>query len=175
MNQQVTPIPLELRDIHLPDAISWWPLAPGWWISLVTTSAIILLFIIARKIYRSKQLKRDIHTELDEIKNIYQQTGDRSQLAKSLSILLRRASISYYPDTKSNIAGLTGQHWLTWLDKTTHNPKENKKFQSDIGKTLINAPYLPDNTELTFDAQALIDLSESWLLSNHKKTQVHAS
>jgi len=171
MNEQT----LNLRDIHLPDAISWWPLAPGWWMLITSTITVALIFIIARKIYRSKQLKRDIHTELDEIKNIYQQTQDKSQLAKSLSVLLRRASISYYPDTKNNIAGLTGKHWLTWLDETTYNPQENKKFQSNIGQTLINAPYLPDNTQLTFDAQTLIDLSESWLLSNHKKISAHTS
>ena len=22
----------QLRDIHLPEAVSWWPLAPGWWV-----------------------------------------------------------------------------------------------------------------------------------------------
>ena len=21
-----------LRDLHLPDALGWWPLAPGWWV-----------------------------------------------------------------------------------------------------------------------------------------------
>ena len=28
------PEQIPLRDLHLPDAISWWPLAPGWWIVL---------------------------------------------------------------------------------------------------------------------------------------------
>ena len=166
---------LDLRDIHLPDAISWWPLAPGWWILLASAIAIILVFIIAIKVYRSRRLKRDIHTELEGIKNTFQQTQNKSQLAKSLSILLRRTSISYYPETRSNSAGLTGERWLNWLDETTHSPQEDKKFQSDIGKTLITAPYLPDNTDLDFDAQALIDLSQHWLLSRHKKTQAHAS
>ena len=31
MNENAIP----LRDLHLPDAIGWWPLAPGWWGVLV--------------------------------------------------------------------------------------------------------------------------------------------
>jgi len=167
MNEQT----LNLRDIHLPDAISWWPLAPGWWILLTATICTILLVFIARRIYIKKQLKRDIHSELDKIKNTFRKTQDKSQLAKSLSVLLRRASISYYPGTKNNGAGLTGQQWLAWLDNTTQRPLDSKQFQSEAGKVLINAPYLPDNAELNFDAEALIDISEGWLLSKHKKMQ----
>ncbi|VAW50696.1 FIG00657500: hypothetical protein [hydrothermal vent metagenome] len=171
MNEQT----LNLRDIHLPDAISWWPLAPGWWILLIATVSIILFIFIARKIYISKQLKRDIHRELDDIKTLFQQTQNKSQLARSLSVLLRRASISYYPDTKNNGAGLTGQQWLSWLDNTTQHLQKTKRFQSDVGNVLINAPYLPENTDLDFDAETLIELSESWLLSKHKKMQVHST
>ena len=31
---------LPLRDLHLPEAVGWWPLAPGWWgvIAVVTAS-----------------------------------------------------------------------------------------------------------------------------------------
>jgi len=174
MNTQTPAIQLDLKDIHLPDAISWWPLAPGWWILLAVVICTILFIFIARKIYIKKQLKRDIHRELDKIKNIYQQTQNKSQLAKSLSVLLRRASISYYPDTRNNGAGLTGQQWLSWLDNTARRPQETKQFQSEVGNVLINAPYLPDNTDLDFDAEALIDISENWLLSKHKQMQGHS-
>ena len=30
---------LPLRDLHLPDAIGWWPPAPGWWVLFVLALA----------------------------------------------------------------------------------------------------------------------------------------
>jgi len=128
---------------------------------------IIAVIFILRKIYLGKQLKRDITAELENIKQQFQKTQNKSQLAKSLSILLRRASISYYPET--NIAGLTGEHWLAYLDKTNVKLSKKISFKSNAGKILLSAPYLPDNTKLDFDAQSLIYLCESWLLAPHKK------
>lgn len=172
MNEQtLSPQTLDLRDIHLPEPISWWPIAPGWWMLIASLFLIIAVIFILRKIYLGKQLKRDITSELENIKQQFQKTQNKSQLAKSLSILLRRASISYYP--KTNIAGLTGEHWLAYLDNTNVKLSEKNSFKNNAGKVLLSAPYLPDNTKLDFDAQSLIDTCESWLLAPHKKmTQV---
>ncbi len=175
MNQQT----LNLRDIHLPEPISWWPLAPGWWLLVTGLLLIIATVFISRKIYRSKQLKRDVNTELETIKQQFQQTQDKSQLAKALSILLRRANITYYSQNNfngENVAGLTGEDWLAWLDKT-HSKADsalttkNITFHSDSGRILITAPYMADKSKLNYDAPNLIRLCESWLLSPHKKTR----
>lgn len=168
MNEQT----LNLRDIHLPEAISWWPLAPGWWLLVAGFILMLAVIFISRKIYLKKQLKRDIKSELENIKQQFQQSKNKSQLAKSLSVLLRRASMSYYP--KMNIAGLTGEKWLSYLDQTRLNRASNsrsagKQFQSETGKVLLTAPYLPENARLEYDAQALIHLCESWLLAKHKE------
>lgn len=164
---------LDLRDIHLPDPVSWWPLAPGWWMALAAVLLIIAVIIIARKVYQGRQLRRDISAELELIKQQYRQTENKSQLARSLSVLLRRANISCYPET--NIAGLTGKHWLKHLDRTNTNRSADISFQSGTGEVLLNAPYLPEDTKLDFDAQTLIALCESWLMSTHSETQVRLS
>ncbi len=175
MNQQA----LNIRDIHLPEPITWWPIAPGWWLLALAVLIIFVSAFIVRKIYRSKQLKRDIHAELENIKQQFQQTQDKSQLAKALSVLLRRANMTYYSSNNSNnedVAGLTGEDWLIWLDQTHNKPDsalaaKNIKFQSNIGRILITAPYMADDAELNYDAQTLIQLCESWLLSPHKEAR----
>lgn len=172
MPDGLDPGTLQLRDIHLPEPISWWPLAPGWWISLAAIILIVAAVFIARKIYLGKQLRRDINSELELIKQQYQQLENKPQLARALSILLRRANISFYP--QSNIAGLTGEQWLQHLDSTNSKPLAEQAFQSETGKVLLSAPYMPDDAESDFDANQLISLCESWLTSTHNKTQVAA-
>lgn len=160
------PPPLELRDIHLPEPISWWPITAGWWFILVAIILVFISLLLVRKIRDSKQLKNEIHVELEHIKQQFQQSGNKIQLAKNLSILLRRASISYYPDT--DFAGLTGEHWLKHLDETLNSSTETNKFLGKTGEVLLTAPYLPEETKLDFDGPALISLCESWLMANHK-------
>ena len=168
----IQPGDLPLRDIHLPEPISWWPLAPGWWLTLAAIILLSAIFIVARKIYRSRQLSRDISSELQNIRQQYKQNGNKPRLARDLSILLRRANISYYP--KSDIAGLTGEQWLQHLDRTNARPRTDLTFQSETGQVLTSAPYLPDDAKLDFDADKLISLCESWLTSRHRETQVAA-
>ena len=158
---------LNLRDIHLPEPISWWPLAPGWWMLFAITLIITLTIYIAMKIYRSRQLKRDITSEFEQIKLQFENSQNKSQLAKSLSVLLRRANITYNP--ASNVAGLTSDNWLAWLDKTSKHSTADTRFQSDTGKILLSAPYLPDDATLDFNAKELIHLCETWLLTSHRK------
>ena len=167
-SEMSAPFVLELRDIHLPEPISWWPIAPGWWMVIASLIFITLVLLFIKRIYVNKQLNRDIKSELDIIKQQFQSSPNKSQLAKSLSILLRRACMTYYP--KTSIAGLTGNDWLNYLDNTNSGKRTDKKFQSDIGNILLSAPYLADDGQMNFDANTLIDLCESWLLSSHKQT-----
>jgi len=171
----LNPVNIQLRDIHLAETISWWPPAPGWWLLLASILLLMLMVfianIIARKTYFNRQLKRDIKAELEQLKQQFQHTQNKSILAKSLSALLRRASISYYPE--KDVAGLTGNDWLNWLD-AANTKKTKKKFQSDIGRILLTAPYssdknLTENNSTDNEVQELIDLCESWLRSAHTK------
>jgi len=155
---------LPLRDIHLPDAISWWPPAIGWWLLIGGLVVVIITFFLIKKIRQRKQLQK---TALAELKNIcarYESDNDKKVLAQSLSVLLRRASISYYP--RHNVASLTGEQWLHHLDNTTNK----KGFKTSAGHVLITAPYLPDDSNEAIDASSLISLCESWLHAQPHKT-----
>jgi hypothetical protein len=154
---------LPLRDIHLPEPVSWWPPAPGWWLLLLLCAAVIAGIFLFRQLRQRRRLKRTVLAELDKIKNQYNENHDVVQLVKALSVLMRRASISYYPRTSS--AALTGEQWLQHLDKTA----PRKEFEQGTGKILASAPYLPSNGRLDIDIKNLIGLCEDWLKSQPVK------
>jgi hypothetical protein len=145
---------LPLRDIHLPDPVSWWPLAPGWWVLLALLSIIVGFAFYMYRRYQRAALQRSAQHALRDIAAQWQKSADPQALARELSILLRRLCLSCYP--REQVAGLTGSAWLHQLD--TLLPGE--QFQNGVGHVLIDAPYA---REIQLDGDALLELCERWV------------
>lgn len=149
---------LNLRDIHLPNPISWWPPAPGWWALLILCLLIAFSVWLFRKIKESRSVRVAAFKELQIISADFTQKGDTHQLVKSLSVLLRRICLSYFP--RSDVAGLTGERWLTFLDNCLDWGKVSERFSQGAGRILITAPYQP---HATFDGEKLLNLCRHWI------------
>ena len=93
--------PLPLRDIHLPEPVSWWPPAPGWWLLLILSAVIITGIVVFKRVRKRRLLKRTALAELAMIRQQYHENHDRIALVKALSALMRRASISFYQRSSS--------------------------------------------------------------------------
>lgn len=152
MNNKVVDLPL--RDIHLPDSISWWPLAPGWLLILAAILACSIIAVIFIRKFRKPTLKKSAIKALDLIENTFQQNQDPKLCISELSRFLRRVVIS-----KNSLkhAGVTGQAWLQLLDK----PLKEPEFSQGIGKILLTGPYQP-NVERESVLQ-LINLCRKWV------------
>jgi len=156
MTQAVTP--LDIRDIHLPAPIDWWPLAPGWWILVSIILGLLVIGMIIFYWRRHHALCRSVQQHLKTIESKYQESQDAIQLVKSISVLLRRTSITSFPGAE--IASLTGQDWLSFLDEFLSKSPHENGFSSGVGKVLIEAPYNP-NCEV--NTEELLVLSRFWL------------
>jgi len=109
---------LPLRDIHLPDAISWWPLAIGWWvlILLFLISCFGIYVFIKKRQYKKQFAYRSFAlNELNNLRKKFKNENNSTELLRAVSALLRRIALSYLP--RENIASLTGQAWFTQLNK----------------------------------------------------------
>lgn len=143
----------ELRDIHLPNAISWWPPAPGWWLTAILIIVALVLLVLGIRYLLRPTMKKQAMTIINYIAKNYERTNDSKLCLTELSVLLRRVAI-----TKNSInAGLTGPAWLQYLDQGIGQPE----FSQGVGKVFLSGPYQPsfDNDHIP----QIIDLCKRWV------------
>ena len=130
------PTQLPLRDLHLPDPVGWWPLAPGWWIIIVlAVGGLGWLLYRGWQKYRYNAPRRYAIRSLAAIEAEYLADRNAARLGRQVSELLRRAMLAYAP--RDAVAGLTGEAWLQWLDQDLPVPY----FHTEGGKSLLALPY----------------------------------
>lgn len=153
------PLEIPLRDLHLPEMIGWWPLAPAWWFLIVLAIAglVFLLYRLFEK-WRRNASRRVALKELARIQHEYKDGVDEISLAIELSDLLRRTMLAYAP--RNEVAGLTGRSWLQWLDQGL----DDKPFSEGSGRNVESLPYrCPEGIEDDVDVQGLINAVKSRL------------
>ena len=146
----------QLYDIRDLDPVSWWPLAPGWWVLIV-----LVLLAAAAAYWRHWSYQRSWQGQtyrafvaLDKQLS----GGNAQQTAGALSMLLRRVAMQSF--SRAECAGLEGADWLRWL--TTKDPRGFDWVAR--GSLLIEAPYAPPGR--TYSAQSvkiLIDAAKRWV------------
>ena len=130
------PTQIPLRDLHLPEMIGWWTLAPGWWfLMMLGVAGLGYLLYQAFLKWRRNAARRIALRELSRIQNEYKHGVDETSLAIELSELLRRTMLAYAP--RDEVAGLTGASWLQWLDQGL----DDRPFSEGSGRDVESLPY----------------------------------
>lgn len=123
-----------LRDIHLPEAVSFWPLAPGWWL-LVWLLVVVLIALAILEWRRRQTLGYRAIQELKAIARDDERYADARAVAAATALLMRRILVTKMGSPAA--ASLTGDSWRTFLaDGKGGMPPE-------IGRFIALAPYLP--------------------------------
>ncbi len=152
------PEQIPLRDLHLPEAIGWWPLALGWWL-LIALAAVGIVFLIRAwlKVRSRSAARRFALRQLDAIVSQYEERKNPVEFGADLSELLRRTMLAYAP--RLNVAGLTGEAWLQWLDSGLAQPV----FSDGPGRQLLELPYRRPDAEI-----AVADLDQLVAAVRHR-------
>ena len=152
----------DLRDWHLPDPVSWWPPAPGWW--LVAVAALLGVWLVTRWWLgrrRATAAGRAASRELAALRQGLDADGDARRYAAAISRLLRRLALARYP--RERVAGLSGRGWLEFLDATGGGDG----FVEGAGRVLAEDAYraeIPDAAAL--DPERLHQLALDWVRAN---------
>jgi len=143
----------QLRDIHMPEPISWWPLTPGWFVlaGLVLCAGGIGFFY-----WHSKRRTTPLMRALMLIEYIQQQQEQDSNYNSliPLSELIRRVALSRFK--RAQVAHLYGHDWLVFLDKTGNTTL----FTQGHGQCLADGPY---QMHLEVNWQPLFACVKQWV------------
>lgn len=148
--------PLEqLRDIHMPAAVGWWPPAPGWWLLAFLLVGLIVAAIVWRVLrHRRLAYKREALAEWQAIHARYLNDKNAEALLADLSVLLKRTCITRYG--RDQAAGLAGEQWLAFLDQTG----KCTEFTQGPGRVLVSQRFTP---RPQFDGPELLNVTLTWL------------
>lgn len=106
-----------LHPLRQPEAIGWWPLAPGWWLLLVLGLAclMVLAYWLWRR-RRSSAYRRVALARLAALQDQYRRDQDPRQYLDQLNTLLKSVALHAYP--RRDVAALSGRPWLEFLNSS---------------------------------------------------------
>ena len=161
----------QLADIHLPEPVSYWPPAPGWWVLAVLL--LIGLVIFARYLMAKRERQKICQHAVAELDRCFERLGqtsdslDKAQLhyVNEVNSVLRRVALVHFPD--SNVAGLGGSAWVDFI----REKGDSSLLNEDIAAALSHGRF---QTRCDVDADDLNALGQAWIRSLYLQTNSSA-
>lgn len=144
----------DLHPLRLPAEIGWWPLAPGWW--LVICAMALLLAALAYWWHKHRKRNAYRRTALDQLAEINTLEEQDAWLTQ-INALLKSVAVHAFP--ARDIAALSGEPWLVFLNGSCSNSKDSTLFPDSFGAAVYSA------------APAIIDKDQLLRASRHWITQ----
>lgn len=160
----------QLKDVHLPEAISWWPMAMAWWVLLILVFGLLCAggWYLFRKHRRNKYRKSALH-ELNVSFEQWQTDSNNAAYLQRSNALLKRVLLHLETqspqgsDTGSS-AGLSGVSWAIRLNSVVKRPLSDSAINA-----LVDQSYKADPQA---DIEAVQVELRQWLINHrHSKSQ----
>jgi len=132
-----------LRDIHLPDPVSIWPLAPGAWLlgGVLLLLVAAAVFLVRTRRQRERSWPEAAAEELASIEATFVMQRDVVALATALSSLLRRSVLARFPQEK--LAAVHGDAWFELLcsDESARDTENSVRRSTRVVRELTETAY----------------------------------
>ena len=151
----------DLRDIHIPEPVSWWPPAPGWWLIF----AVLISIPVIIRWWRQRQARKMAAADtiafvtLESLRAEFSADQDIKKLLLGLSALLRRVAMTI--SSRQEVASLTGEAWLAWLDQQT----DEILFSEGPGQLIADIQYRPQTSNTDTDGEDILRICERWIIA----------
>lgn len=128
----------QLRDIHLPEPVGWWPPAPGWWL----LGALLLLLLAAAAWWLTRRRRRNRYRRaaVAEARQLYASLAqdDGTAYLEQANQLLKRSALIACP--QAGVESLHGAAWVEFLN--ARHPRH--PFDDSDRKLLAEGLYRAD-------------------------------
>ena len=148
----------QLKDIHLPEAVGFWPPAPGWWLLGLLLITLLAAGILFYKHHQKSAYRRTAVQQVKTLFNDYQQPHQSHEITAQLNRLLKAVALHSY--STEQVSRLTETQWLDFLDTSANM----QTFSQGPGQILASAPY--DKNSQIADAAALKQCCLKWIRSH---------
>ena len=119
VNHGIDSMLVKLKDISLPDPVTIWPLAIGWYIIVfVICVFFVILVIFLIKQLRKKKYRRTILAEL-RLKTLYNAKTNSQPTPLLISNFLKSFAVQFYKD--HNIAVMHSSQWTDFLQSKSQS------------------------------------------------------
>jgi Domain of unknown function (DUF4381) len=156
----------QLADIHLPEPVSYWPPAIGWWI--LGAIALVLLIILFRQFARMRRQQKICQYAVAELQRCYDSYShadpaaiEQSKLdyVNQFNTVVRRVALVHFP--QANVASLDGASWVDFI----RQKGESSLMTEEIAKALQYGRF---QTKCEVDVDAMQHFGEQWIESLYK-------
>ncbi len=143
----------QLHDVIIPPAISWWPLAPGWWL-VITLLALIVLHRgqIVWQRWQRNAYRRVALRALTKLP-----AGEPAEQVATCLALLRRACCTILPP--SDVADAQGPRWIAMLSERCPRAIMDQRLYD----VLTTGAYCRPERIAPDDASRMITFTRCWL------------
>ena len=154
--QQVNALPaqsLDLKDIHLPEQISNYPVAYGWWIL-----AALIIFILVMAILKINKVKKINYIKkqaLAQLKN-----NEEMNISETIS-LLKWAAMHYFP--RVDIAKIFGVSLQSFLANKL--PLKHQQKFTELSEEAFLSQYKASesNERISISTENINEAAKLWL------------
>jgi len=167
MEQQARPDPIteaalrSLKDIAIPQPVSWVPQTWGWLILALVLFAAILLWLAMRyRRWRRDAYRREALRLLDEIARDLRSQQTRDEANARLGELLKRTALAAWP--RKAIAAVSGNEWADFL-----SAHQDGEIGSSLRCYLANLEYRGGATPGAGAIDDLLRDARYWIERHH--------
>ncbi len=127
----------QLKDINLPEQISSYPLAPGWWLLAILILSLIIVSII--KLRKYLLIRKDKKTAIAQLQNVMKHSSTKTidECNAEIIAIIKWASLKYFP--RGEVASLYGENFQLFLLNVL--PEKHKIAFENFSKDIFSDIY----------------------------------